>query len=522
LQFLAYANASNVAIFGRQLTGAATFPSSGAPLPSSYMPLATQAGNYPVSEGTSVYSLRLDHRISDAHNLMFRASASPSRVNGINVQGQNQPFGQNGWSRVSTQNFRDLNLGAQHVWTISGNKINEFRFQFARRGLRFDRSDAPDLNGDGVPDGDHVASNIIGTAFIGHEPFSFVDRVEKRYQFTDHFNWTKGNHTMKFGVDFNYLPITAAFTVNFFGVYNFSQLSLAGFPQPFSPLQAYGLGIPSSFVQGIGDPNADFNNKTLGLFWQDSWRLRPNLTLNYGVRYDVEYTPTFPPVNALAANAYDFLNLQEGLAADKNNIAPRIGIAWDPWSDGKTVIRASYGLFYDHPLLGVVFLSNATDGSQTPQLVFAGGAPGGCTINATNSFQGLLGCLPPGFGYLPNDQRFDPFLADSIWVNQNYLTAGVPLGFLPFGFPAGRDFDYAYSQQANLSFEHELGHDFAMGLGYNFNGGRHLHRPVNVNSTDPELLTANWRAALAAGVTASNPLQLPFLPSAPCGSIPRW
>jgi hypothetical protein len=84
-------------------------------------------------------------------------------------------------------------------------------------------------------------------------------------------------------------------------------------------------------------------------------------------------------------------------------------------------------------------------------------------LNATNIFQGLLGCLPANFGYLPNEQRFNAFLPDSIFVNENYLSAGLPLSILPFGFPTGKRFEFAYSQQASFGIEMDLGHDFAGG-----------------------------------------------------------
>src|SRR5207237_670914 len=164
-------------------------------------------------------------------------------------------------------------------------------------------------------------------------------------------------------------------------------------------VQAYGLGIPQSFVQGVGNPHDSFTNNTLGCFLQDSWRIRQNLTLNYGARYDVEFTPTFAASNATAAAAQDALGITQGIPRDTNNIAPRIGLAWDPFNNGKTVIRGSYGIFYDHPLLALAFDSDVADGSQAPQIILFGGSP--CNpaapltassvlnLNATNSFQGI-------------------------------------------------------------------------------------------------------------------------------------
>src|SRR6266850_1187536 len=484
-----------------------------APLPASFVPLNSVRGNFPIFEGTSIYSLRLDHQFSNSHRLTLRGSASPSTVTGIQVNAQGP-----------TQTFGDAGITAQHLWTISADKVNEARFQFARRGLLYNFSDGPG--------GSNVAVNIPGFAFIGREPFSFVRRTEKRYQYTDNFSWQLGSHSLKFGVDVNHLPLEADFTVNFGGVYNFGELQPGSFGLPatfngqavpnFSPIQAYGLGVPQVFIQGIGNPHDSFANNTLGWFVQDSWHMSQNLTLNYGVRYDVEFTPTFQAVNDISQKAQDVLGITQGIPRDKNNFAPRIGLAWDPGKNGKTVVRASYGLFYDHPLLALAFDSDIADGSQAPQLAFTGGAPAACTsaaagianLNATNIFQGLLGCLPPNFGYLPNEQRFNALLPNSIFVNENFLGAGIPLSILPFGFPTTKSFEYAYSQQANFGIERELGRDFALSVSYNFNGGHHLNRPLDVNAPVYSALITNWRAAtsdpaLAAAqkaAFATNPL----------------
>ena len=488
-----------------------------APVPTSYVPLNNVTAPFPIFEGTTLYSLRLDHRLSNSHQLMLRGSASPSTITGISVgaQGPTQNLGQNSYSRTSQQTYRDASITAQDNWIVSNNKVNEFRFQFARRGLLYTYSSGAGGGG--------VAVNIPGFAFTGREPFSPVDRTEKRYQFTDSFSWSFGKHAVKFGADVNHLPLSANFQVNFGGVYNVGQLSAAQLGLPttvagqtvpgFNAIQAYGLGLPQVFIQGIGNPHDAFSNNTLGAFIQDSWRLHPRLTLNYGVRYDVEFTPTFAPVNTISTNAQNALGITQGIPRDNNNVAPRIGLAWDPYGDGKTAIRASYGMFYDHPLLALAFDSDVADGSQAPQLALPGGSPQACDtktaglsgLNAANLFQGLLGCLPANFGYLPNEQRFNALLPNSVWVNQNYLSAGVPLAILPFGFPTAKNFQYAYTQQGSFGIERALGRDFGIQLTYNFTGGHHLNRPRDYNAPLFAPLVANWKAAIAAGAAGGNP-----------------
>ncbi len=519
------------------LGGFSGFPTSCPPptstcfVPSSFVPLNSLIGNFPVSQRTDLYSLRLDHNLTNNNRITLRAGVSPSDQTGIQVQAQGpQNFGQNSFSRTSVENYHDWNISGQDQWTIGNNKINELRFQYSRRGLLYSFSRAAG--------GSNVAVNIPGFAFFGREPFSFVNRTEERYQFTDNFSWVKGTHNVKFGVDSNFIPIQADFTVNFGGIYNFGQQSLGfdnplippppGIPFPaFNPIQAYGAGIPSNFIQGVGGPRDSFSNTTAAGFVQDSWRVRPNLTLNYGVRYDVEFTPTFAAINSLSQAAENSLGITQGIPRDFNNVAPRVGLAWDPRKDGKSVVRASYGMFYDHPLLGLAFDSDVADGSQAPQLVLTPGAPGGCNatlsnLNATNAFQGLLGCLPAPFNYLANEQRFNPAPnAPSIFVGQAFLNpaAPVPLSFLPFSFPTAKNFQYAVSHQANLTFEQDLGHDVSFSLAYNFNGGRHLNRPINANAVKPGPLLANWQVALgdpASGAATLGP-QGVGAAGTPCG-----
>jgi hypothetical protein len=505
-------------------------------VPASYQTLASQEGNFPVFEGTSLYSLRLDHNLTSNNRLTFRANASPSTVTGIEVSGQDQPFGQNAYSRTSQQTYRDVAGVVQDTWTLGTSKVNEFRFQYARRGLSY-------FYNTKIPSGADPAVNIPGFAYFGREPYSYIQRTEKRYQFTDNFSWSIGRHATKFGGDFNYLPLKATFTVNYGGVYDFGSLAAsnalptadygllvstlpANFPiAGLSPVQAYGFGVPGDFIQGLGSPSDSFSNKPLGLFWQDSWRVNHKLTVNYGVRYDVEFPPKFKPPQGLALPAYQALGLQKGIQADKNNIQPRLGVAWDPKGDGKTVVRASFGMFYDHPLLGLYFLGDASDGSSSGQLAFAGtgpctGAGNAANLNAVPIFQGLVNqpqCAPSPFPqananlfYEPNQQQFQSLnTPNSVFLNQNYLNLAqgtfLPLGFQPFGYPQGKNFVYAYSQQANLTTERDLGNGFAFSLAYNFNGGRHLNRPINANTIRGDLMTANFFAAKAAGSTASSP-----------------
>lgn len=510
-------------------------------VPGSFQSLASQEGNFPVFEGTSLYSFRIDHNLTSTNRLTLNVHVSPSTVTGIEVSGQDQPFGQNSYSRTSQQTYRDVSGEVQDTWTLGNTKVNEFRFTYSRRGLQYFYNTA-------IPGGSDPAVNIPGYAYFGREPYSYIRRTEQRYQATDNFSWTIGRHNTKFGADFNYLPLNATFTVNYGGVFDIGSLTATdlGLPSIFpglSPVQAYGAGIPSDFIQGLGSPTDSFRNIPIGVFWQDSWRARNNLTINYGLRYDVEIPPTFTPPQGLALPAYNLLGLQKGIQTDTHNVQPRIGIAWDPKADGKTVIRASYGIFFDHPLLGLYFLGDASDGSSSGQLAFGPGSacsgagnPG--NLNAVEIFQGLVpaangagipACSPATtatalqlLNFSPNQQRFscpnsDPTCglatppSSSIFLTQNYLNPAsfLPLAFQPFGYPQGKNFVYAYSQQANLTLEKDLGGNYSLSLAYNFNGGRRLNRPINANTIRGDFMMNNLIVAQAAaksyGIGPTNP-----------------
>jgi hypothetical protein len=508
-----------------------------APLPASYVGLNDIRGNFPVMEKTSLWSARIDQRWSNHNSSFLRVGVSPSEVTGLQSTSQNQVLGQNSASRVGESHYRDVNATFEHDTVLSGNAYNEFRFQFARRGLHFGYSPAEG--------GSDIGVNIPGYAYFGREPYSTVDRIERRWQFSDNGTIIRGRHTFKVGTDFNLLQLRSSkqqiFELDFGGVVDFGGLSASDFGFPSSvalpsgtlnlpgatSLQSYGLGLPTDYIQGIGTSNEPFNDIPIAWFAQDSWRATQRLTINYGLRYDIDLTPLFAPATAVNAAAEQSLGVVEGVPRQYKDIAPRIGLAWDPWGDGKTVVRAGYGLFYDHPLLAIAFDSVTADGGRSVQLLAAGGTASACglitavcgggldspsNLNGSSIFQGVLNA-PPNMYFEPNQQRFNPFPSNSLFANQNYLSAGFPLAILPFTLPVDKNFRDGYAEQANLTIERVLAGNWKLSAGYQWTKGIHLYRPIDINSTDPALLTNNLANAAAAGLSFASPFSV-VVPSA--------
>jgi hypothetical protein len=522
---------------------------TGAPVPSgttnslgqpiAFRPLQSLQAVFPIRDRTTFNSFRLDHLITPSHQFAFRFGYNPSEITGIQVESQNQSLGQNDFSRTGIQKLRDFSTVVTLTSTLSNQAVNEARFNFGERRATFKSQN-----------GDAVAFNISGTAFIGRELFSPVIRTETRYQWTDSLSLVAGNHTFKFGGDAAFVRIPeAVFELNFAGLFNFGGLTattlnplFAGAPD-FTPVQQYGLGFPTNYIQGFGDPVSRLGNKPIAFFAQDSWKIRPNFTLNYGVRYDLELTeqiatlPFRDPLSGINLSAGDILaaqdalNVQQGFPRDKNNWAPRIAVAWDIHNNAKTVVRAAYGLFYDHPLLAIGFNSDIADAVQQQQGIFIPGSPAivdsvgqPVLLNAVQVFQGTV-C--PGAPFCPPGLR-NPGVAVGAqyqFGRQRFNDQTFP-GFgpvLPFTLHVNKDFEFAYATQANASIERQLTENMTLSASYLFVGAHHLPHPLDVNAPRTDLQIANFfRLAGRNPVNTTEPLafSIPTSGTACPGGVP--
>jgi hypothetical protein len=490
------------------LTGApiplATVNAQGQPI--AFRPLLGLQQVFPVTDRTNYFSLRGDHYINENHQLTMRFGYNPSNLSGIQVESQNQSLGQNDFTRTGITKIKDTAFTFGLNSTLGANTANEFRFHFGKRQTSF-RSQ----------NNEAVAFNISGTAFIGRELFSPVDRTENRFQLADNVTRVFGDHTVKFGADFNWVEIPSAlFELNFAGLFNFGPFAAANLNTAFAglpdltPVQSYGLGMPSLYIQGFGNPISKIKNKPIAFYAQDTWKATSRLTLNYGVRYDVEFTQTIAPVafrdpltgitlsesDILAAQ--DALGVQQGIPRDTNNWAPRFGAAYDVFGNGKTVLRGALGLFYDHPLLAVAFNSDIADAAQQQQAVLTAGSPTPTALlNASQVFQGTV-CGGALANPVCGPGVFTPGLASTAqyqFGRQRFNDQTFP-GFgpvLPFTLPIAKDFKYASAVQANLAIEHQLTKNMSLSVGYIFVGAHNLPHPTDLNTPDTRLQIQNFQ-----------------------------
>ena len=356
-----------------------------------------ETGVVPASFDTTNFFARIDHRIN--HHNQLSARYSLYHIDAVNSR---TVGGLNAISRGSGLNDTDQTLQVANVTTLSSRTVNEARFQFTNSRL-----DAP------VNDTVGPAAGISGVANFGTATFSPLARDINLFEAVDNVSTQVGDHSLKAGGSFLYNRLDILFPGAFQGVYNFTSLN------------NFLNGAYSTFQQAFGVADQFQSNPNLGGFVQDEWRVRRNLTLNAGLRYDVQYLP-------------------EPIEADGNNFAPRLGIVYAP-GDRKTVIRASAGLYYDRIPLRATSNALQRDGSKYIVVQLSPTQPGAPT------FPNVLAVQPTALPTKPNITRIDP------------------------------NIEVSYSQQANLQIERELPWSAVLSVGYLHLRAKHLILSRNVN-----------------------------------------
>jgi len=352
-------------------------------------------GVVPTGFNTTNFLLRADHQISKSNQLTARYSFYEiDSINARNVGGLNAV------SRGTALRNRDQTIAVNDVATLSSSTINEARFQYTRSRLGAPVND--DL-GPGV--------NISGVANFGTATFSPTARDLDTLEAVDTIATQHGKHSLKFGVDYLYNRVNITFPGAIQGVYSFSSLN------------NFLANRYTTFQQAFGATEQFQSNPNIGLFVQDEWRPRPDLTINAGLRYDAQFLP-------------------DPITTDANNFGPRLGIAYAP-GDRKTVVRASLGIFFERLPLRATSNALQRDGTKYQVAVLAFGQPGAPVFPDTRAE------FPSNV--LVSITTIDPNIKN------------------------------AYSQQASLQVERELSSSTSLSVGYLHTRGLHLILSRNLN-----------------------------------------
>jgi hypothetical protein len=360
-------------------------------------------GVYPSPVDSTNLHARVDHQASGADQITVRyGQYNVSSSNSRGAGGISAPSGSAALDNV------DRTIAVSNTMTLSPRTVNETRAQYAFSDL-------------GAPSTDPIGPtvNIAGVAIFGTFSSSPTLRVNKMFEVVDNISHQRGAHALRAGVDFLFNQDTINNPGAIRGSYSFS--TLANFLS--------GTYNNAGFSQVFGPTSATQSNPNVGIYGQDEWKVGSNLTVNAGVRYDLQFVET--------------------IRTDRNNLSPRLGFAWS--ASHNTVVRGSAGLFYDRVPLRAI--ANA--------LISAG--------NSTDlaNLQKVSISLTPGQAGSP--------------VFPNILSAAVPSVTLVNLTTMDPNMQNAYSRQASVELEQQLGARTTVSVGYQYTGGQELIISINQN-----------------------------------------
>ncbi|HEV2829002.1 MAG TPA: TonB-dependent receptor [Pyrinomonadaceae bacterium] len=445
-------------------------------------------GTVPRRGDQKIFFPKLDWNITDNHSF----TASYNRVRWVSPAGiQTQATNTRGRASFGDDFVEIDAVNLRLASTLSPTLLNEARFQWARDN-EFQNSQPP-LPGEPTTGLNGRSPDVFLTNGIEFGKPTFLERNafpdEKRKQFADTVTYTSGNHTLKWGGDLNYVKDLQSNLFQEGGAYSYSNINdfivdyvnftSSGALRTAGKLCGTGTRLAgrcytSNYNQGFGQPAFEFATTDLAYFIQDDWRVNPRLTLNLGLRWEYERTPTPFLVGPV---------LQSGNRPDdKDNFGPRVGFAYDLNGDGKTSLRGGYGIYYGRIINSTILAGLINTGNPAGQVQVS--------LNPASS-----PATPAGNTAAP--------------IFPNVLTT-APAGSSSVVF-FNRDFSNPQIHQLDVIVEREIARNTVVSASYLASFGNGLPNFVDTNLNPP---TSNRQFEIVGGPFDGQVWNLPYFAGA--------
>jgi len=444
-----------------------------------YIPNANVAGSIwqgyvPSPYDTNEFLLKIDHQINSAHRLTG-SYFETSGTNTVRSGSGNLP-----WAYQQFE-WRQHDLNLSDVWVMGPDKVNQAWATYTRNfggRLNLPQTSLGDLGSAFTIQGTPSLPQITVSGF-----FTLTNSIggptagTNFYSVRDVFSWFKGRHALKFGGEVSLNKDIQQTLLNNYGVFTFNNSVTK------NALGDFEIGIPSAVTQDA--PVTGYTNSWYtALFVQDDYRIHPRVTFNLGLRWDIQTPPTDPynrvdtyvfgrksTVNPSAPTGqllYGDPGVERGVVSTSfAHLSPRLGLAWDPFGDGKTSIRVAGGIFYGS-ISGNEWNTMTNYQPFATRLTFT-------NINSKTSSTGV-----PLGASLSNP--YNAFVGGNPFPYKGtYVTGGGIMG-------VSQDFSWPYSYQLNFSVQRQITTDLAVTAGYvgtlshNLPFSRDVNYPM-VNST---------------------------------------
>ncbi len=389
------------------------------------------------------------------------------------------PVVDRGIASLGSSNAKVDAVLARWMWLASAHVTNELRFQYGR-DLQSEQAQAPLPQEPAIGPGGYAPEVAIGSQdFTFGTPPSLGRKAypdERRFQFAELVTFTHGHHLLQVGADASFVHDDVSSLSNAEGAFHYDSGATGGHAGGLVDwitdytfnVNAYpNGGCPSinasihdfcfrSFTQSFGRQDVSFGTQEWAAFVEDNWRVRTNLTVNAGLRFDYEFEPLPQHPNAALDAVFGKTGATSVFPEDRNNFAPRIGVSWEPFGAGRGVVRLGYGLFYGR-LPGLTIQSALLDTALAVSTTHVRITP--ATITACPQVANQ------GFGYA------------CAYLSAPPAAVGATTSATVFD----RGFRLPMVQQGSVSVEHEIGVGVLGSATYLMNLDRQLPNSVDIN-----------------------------------------